>query len=105
MRMIVRRTLRQAGCSPTEVLEASNGAEALVCARETPPDLILCDWNMPEMSGIELLTRLQAEKCPSKFVFVTSESTPDMRARALNAGALTIITKPFTPESFEAALG
>ena len=54
MRMIVVRTLRQCGISGLQLIEAGNGAEALPIIESQTPDLILCDWNMPEMTGIEL---------------------------------------------------
>ena len=104
MRMIVRRTLRQAGFGDHAVSEANNGREALETVRESVPDLILSDWNMPEMSGIELLDNLRAEGIPVKFGFVTTERTPEMRVRASEAGAAFLIVKPFTPEDFKDAL-
>jgi two-component system chemotaxis response regulator CheY len=104
MRMIVRRTLRQAGFDQHVVSEATNGKEALETVRQTKPDLILSDWNMPEMSGIELLEALNAEGVGVKFGFVTTERTPEMRMRASNAGASFHIVKPFTPDDFKEAL-
>jgi two-component system chemotaxis response regulator CheY len=68
MRLIVMRTLRQAGLK-VEVSEAADGKQPLGVIRETPPDLVTCDWNMPEMSGIELLTALRAEGNGVKFGF------------------------------------
>jgi two-component system, chemotaxis family, chemotaxis protein CheY len=59
---------------------------------------------MPEMSGIELLETLGSEGMPVKFGFVTSESTSEMRERAEAAGALFLVSKPFTPESLERAV-
>lgn len=104
MRMIVARTLRQAGYDGHQLEEASNGAEALATIRSSPPDLVLCDWNMPEMSGIELLSTLTAEGRQLQFGFVTSEGTDEMRVRAKEAGALFLIAKPFTVEAFQEAL-
>lgn len=104
MRMIVARTLRQAGYDSLTLAEACNGAEALATIRAEPPDLVLCDWNMPEMSGIELLTALSSEGNRVKFGFVTSEGTEEMRSRAKEAGALFLIAKPFTVEAFQEAL-
>lgn len=105
MRMIVRRTLQQAGLDQGHVVsEATNGAEALTAIRAARPDLVLSDWNMPEMSGIELLTALRAEGVGVKFGFVTSEGTERMRAEADAAGALFLISKPFTADDFRAAL-
>jgi two-component system, chemotaxis family, chemotaxis protein CheY len=104
MRMIVRRTLRQAGFGDHAVTEANNGKEALDTVRQSLPDLILSDWNMPEMSGIELLDSLRKEGIGVKFGFVTTERTPEMRVRASDAGASFLIVKPFTPEDFKEAL-
>ncbi len=104
MRLIVRRTLRQAGFGEYEVEEASNGVEALQRIGQSPLALVISDWNMPEMSGIELLKELNARKLAVRFGFVTTEGTPDMRALADEAGALFLIAKPFTPEQFESTL-
>jgi two-component system, chemotaxis family, chemotaxis protein CheY len=104
MRMIVRRTLRQAGFGDHAVIEANNGKEALENIRQSLPDLVLSDWNMPEMSGIELLDSLRAEGIKVTFGFVTTERTPEMRVRAAEAGASFLIVKPFTPEDFKDAL-
>lgn len=104
MRMIVLRTLRQAGYGDHTITEASNGVEALEILRADPHDLVLSDWNMPEMSGIELLGAINAEGIEVKFGFVTSEGTAPMRDRARDGGALFLIAKPFTVESFELTL-
>jgi two-component system, chemotaxis family, chemotaxis protein CheY len=104
MRLIVRRTLRQAGFGDFEVEEAANGLEALERIGKAAPALVISDWNMPEMNGIELLRELNARKVSVRFGFVTTEGTPDMRAMADEAGALFLIAKPFTPEQFESAL-
>jgi two-component system, chemotaxis family, chemotaxis protein CheY len=100
MRMIVVRTLRQAGYGGHELIEAENGMEALTMARSQNPDLILSDWNMPEMNGIDLLKALRGSGDTTPFCFVTSESSEEMRAQAEQAGALGLIAKPFTAETF-----
>jgi two-component system chemotaxis response regulator CheY len=105
MRMIVRKTLRLAGFEGHEFSECDDGAKALTAIKGSPPDLVLSDWNMPNMTGIELLETLTKEGIKLKFGFVTTEATPDMRARATTAGASFLISKPFTPESFKEALG
>jgi len=104
MRGLVRRALRQAGFGSCDFTEACNGKEALDQIRAEAPDLVLCDWNMPEMSGIELLTALRGEQSAVKFGFVTSEGTQEMRQAASDAGAAFFVTKPFTPEALEQAL-
>lgn len=104
MRMIIRRTLRQAGFENWSAVEAGNGIEALQVVKKAAPDLILCDWNMPEMSGLDLLRELKGGGFRVRFGFVTSESTPEMRQTAMEAGALFLLTKPFTPEKFQETL-
>ena len=105
MRMIVRKTMRQAGFDGHEYSEAEDGAKALSAIKSAPPDLVLSDWNMPNMTGIELLENLIKDGVKLKFGFVTTEATPDMRQRATAAGASFLISKPFTPESFKEILG
>ena len=99
MRQIVIRTLRQAGYD-WEVREAEDGAKALEAVRADEPDVILSDWNMPEMTGIDLLRRLRAEGFETPLGFVTSEGSPEMRELAEREGALFLIAKPFTAETF-----
>lgn len=104
MRQIVIRTLRQAGYGDWEVTEATNGAEALELALAQQPDLVLSDWNMPEMTGIELLRGLNASGTDIPLGFVTSEGSPQMRELAESEGALFLIAKPFTPEAFRSTI-
>jgi len=99
MRMIVRRALRQAGFHEN-LVEAGSGVEALQLLQSNEIDLILCDWNMPEMNGLDLLGKLKELGRQVKFGFVTSECSPDMRKLAQQSGALFFITKPFTPDTF-----
>ncbi len=105
MRMIVKRTLRQAGFAGLEISEAGDGTEALEQMDAVSPDLVLCDWNMPQMNGIDVLKQLRESGSSVKFGFVTTESTKEMRATAREAGAQFLISKPFTAESFEKTLG
>lgn len=104
MRMIVRRTLRQAGFDDYEVQEAGDGAAALDVVTAWSPDIVLSDWNMPTMSGIELLRTLRGRGDTRAFGFVTSEGTPEMRKLAAEAGALFLIAKPFDEDTFRTAL-
>ena len=105
MRAIVRRALgATGGYASAEVVEATNGAEALDMIPAEQPDLVLSDWNMPEMTGIELLEALNAAGTIPPFGFVTSESTPEMHDRAMANGASFLVSKPFTPEALERAL-
>lgn len=104
MRMIVKRTLKQAGFDDMEFEEADDGTDALAKIDDYAPELVLCDWNMPTMNGIDFLIAIREAGNTVKFGFVTTESTADMRAAAKQAGAQFMIAKPFTAESFEKAL-
>ena len=103
MRKIVGRSLRQAGLEIQEVLEASNGSEALTVAREHPLDLILSDINMPMMDGLEFvrqLRRIEAAK-DIPVIMVTTEAGEAHVVQALSSGASGYIRKPFTPEQIK----
>ena len=104
MRQIVVRTLRQAGLTGHDIVEAENGRAGLEAVAQHNPQLVLSDWNMPEMNGIDCLGALRAQGSQVKFGFVTSEGSPEMVTRAEAAGAMFVITKPFTPEGFRDVL-
>ena len=104
MRQIVIRTMRQAGHGGHEIIEAENGQEGLAAVAAQSPDLVLSDWNMPEMNGIDFLAAVRASGNDVPFGFVTSETSEEMRKRASAAGAMFLIGKPFTPEAFDEAL-
>jgi two-component system, chemotaxis family, chemotaxis protein CheY len=100
MRKIVERSLRQAGVDLIKVVEAGNGAEALVALGKEPVDLILCDINMPVMDGLEFVRQLStvenAKGVP--VVMITTEGSENHVVQALSAGARGYIRKPFTPD-------
>jgi two-component system chemotaxis response regulator CheY len=104
MRAIVRRQVTQAGFAEAEIVEAENGEEALAEVRTAKPDIVLSDWNMPVMTGIELLEALRAEGIDVPLGFVTSESSADFKERAFDAGAAFMISKPFTADDFARCL-
>ena len=103
-RMIIMRTLRQAGFGDHECIEAGNGSEGIQQVLSQQPGLILSDWNMPVMSGIEFLRALRAEGNETKFGFVVQETDARISALALEEGALFLVSKPWTPERFRLAL-
>jgi two-component system chemotaxis response regulator CheY len=104
MRKLVTRSIRQAGFGDAEVFEAADGAEAVDQARTHLPDVILADWNMPTMTGIEMLRALRAEGDTVRVGFVTSESTAEIRAEAHEAGAAFFLTKPIDTDNLYDAL-
>jgi len=99
IRMILSRILKELNY---EVCEAGNGRDALdvLAAEENAIDLILADWNMPEMNGLDLLKRVRANPQLSSIsvVMVTTETELDQMAAALDAGANEYVMKPFTKE-------
>jgi len=104
MRQIVSRTLRQAGFGGNDLVEASDGQEAYDTIVKEQPDLVLSDWNMPHMTGVEVLRAIRRDGLATPFGFVTSEGTEHMREIAASAGALFLIAKPFTADHFRDAL-
>jgi len=106
MRKIIMRTVRMSGLSFDRTAEAGNGAEALEKLRTAPVDVMLCDINMPEMSGMELIKKARevVDRTRTKIVMVSTESAQDLIDQALADGADGFITKPFTPERFREKL-
>jgi len=104
MRMIVQRAIRQAGFRGLAVGEAENGTQALEKLRGEQPKLVLSDWNMPEMSGIDFLRQLRATQNKVPFGFITSETSKGIKEIAMDSGAAFVISKPFTPEDVQRAL-
>jgi two-component system chemotaxis response regulator CheY len=103
MRMLVRRTLRQANIGDHDYEEAEDGEDALEKLKSFQADLILSDWNMPSMDGPTMLETIRAMGGTTKVGFVTSQSSAEARERLRQAGATFLVTKPFTPEDMEAA--
>ncbi len=104
MRAFLKMILRGVGY---EVSEARNGREGLqALAVASLPELILLDWNMPEMNGFEMLHELRAEPHYSgiKVMMVTTETEMGEMSRALAAGADEYVMKPFTRDVILAKL-
>ena len=104
MRMIVLRAIRQAGFRGLVIGEAENGLQGLLKLDEVCPRLVLSDWNMPEMSGIDFLKRVRLADNHVPFGFITSEASVAIRYLAMQSGASFLITKPFSPEDVQGAL-
>ena len=105
MRKVIERALRQAGLELSDVLQASNGEEALQALRDNqsssiPLALILSDINMPIMDGLQFLEIRQQEKLAQgvPVVMITTEGNEAFVMRAIAAGAQGYICKPFTAE-------
>jgi two-component system chemotaxis response regulator CheY len=109
MRKVIERALNQAGLELTEVLQASNGEEALQTLRAeigspTPLSIIFSDINMPVMDGLQFLEQRRDEKLAMGIpvVMITTEGSEPLVMRAISAGAQGYICKPFTAEQVKA---
>ena len=103
MRSVSRRVVESLGFLVTE---AENGQEALARCQAAMPDLILLDWNMPVMSGVEFVSALrglQADLRP-KVVFCTTNSDTDNIRKGIEAGADEYVIKPFDHQTLQAKL-
>lgn len=104
-RSIISKMLKDMGF---QVFEAAHGREALDFLKRTgPTDVLLVDWNMPEMNGYDFLCAVRStpsyERVP--LMMVTSETEVSQMAKALQAGANEYIMKPFTKEEMVLKLG
>ena len=104
LRRIVVLNLKKAGY--TDIIEAENGRVALdmlVPSSENMPDVILLDWNMPVMSGLEFLKTVKADVKLKNIpvIMVTIESESKYVAEAISEGAIGYLVKPLTAESFQ----
>jgi two-component system chemotaxis response regulator CheY len=104
MRKLLGSMLGQFGF---EVAEAGNGVEGLERLGAGPlPSVILVDWNMPEMNGVDMIRTLRARRewDPLRILMVSSETSPEQVAQALAAGADEYLMKPFTADSLRSKL-
>ena len=101
MRRIVRMSLARSGYSDVE--EAGDGAEGLSMCQAKQYDIILTDWNMPNMDGLQLIIQLRTlpNYASIPIVMVTTEGAKDDVIEALTRGATSYIVKPFTPETLK----
>lgn len=106
MRKIIMRTVRMSGLDFDRTEEAGNGKEALEKLGSGPVDIMLCDVNMPEMSGTELVKKVRklGSCANTKIIMVSTESSQALIDNLIADGANGYITKPFTPETFQEKL-
>lgn len=102
---IIKRILESVGYRNIELRTASNGEEALATVASWRPDLILTDWHMPGMSGLEMLQVLKQSGCGDiKVGFVTTESSARHIEEARKNGAVFVVNKPFNNEVLKQAV-
>ncbi|HOC59453.1 MAG: response regulator [Syntrophaceae bacterium] len=98
MRKVVRNLLKQSGYE--DIVEAEDGVMALKVLKSQKIDVVVSDWNMPNMTGLELLkaVRADADLAKTPFLMVTAEALQDNVVAAVKAGVNNYIVKPFTAE-------
>jgi two-component system chemotaxis response regulator CheY len=101
MRRIVKGVLKELGF--TNIVEADNGVSALEVLKEEKVDFIVSDWNMPEMTGIELLKTVRASEAwkDLPFLMVTAEGKSEQVLEAVKNRVNNYVIKPFTPATLE----
>ena len=104
MRRILKNIMKQIGFS--NIAEADNGKNALKVLKSDKIDLVLCDWNMPEMAGIDVLNAVRADNDlkDTPFIMVTAEAQKENILEAVKSGVSSYIVKPFTAETVEEKL-
>lgn len=103
MRRIITNTLKTIG--QEDVVQAGDGLEALQALKDNPDvSLILTDWNMPNMNGLDFLTKVR-ETSKTPTIMITTEAEKQNVVTAIKAGANNYIVKPFTPEVLSEKLG
>ncbi len=104
MRRIIKNTLKQIGFKT--ILEADDGTTALAMLKNQKVDLILSDWNMPKMSGLELLKEIRRDEelKDIPFFMITAEAQKDNVIQAVQAGVSNYVVKPFTADSIKQKL-
>lgn len=106
MRRIVRNLLVELGFSGSLIQEADDGENALIALRAQPFDLVVTDWNMPNMTGIDLLRAIRAEPSLKAIpvLMVTAENNRDQIIAAAQAGVSGYVVKPFTAVTLQEKL-
>ena len=106
MRGIIKKIIKASGFNVQQFFEASDGIEALTILNQEQLDLVLTDYNMPEMDGLELLEEIKKSDTLKSIpvVVITTEGSKQRLAEFLEKGAMDYIKKPFTPEEIKEKL-
>ncbi|MFO7714234.1 response regulator [Desulfosarcina sp.] len=106
MRAVIKKVTRASGFDIGTFFEAANGAEALAVLDANWMDLVLTDYNMPDMDGLTLLKKMKADDCMQTVpvVMVTTEGSHERVETFMACGAAAYIKKPFTPEAIRQTL-
>jgi len=104
MRRIMKNILKQIGFS--NIIEADDGTTAMEELKKTTVDLIISDWNMPKMTGLDLLKKVRGDDAfkDVPFLMVTAEAQKQNVIDAVQAGVTNYVVKPFTAEAISEKL-
>jgi two-component system, chemotaxis family, chemotaxis protein CheY len=104
MRKIIKSVLQKINI--TDVIEAENGINALALLKKEHADIIISDWIMPEMTGIEFLKACKDDDSIKHipFIMVTAEAQKECIMEAIKSGVDNYIVKPFTPDKLQSAI-
>ena len=106
MQAIVRRAVMETGIDPLDIQTASSGHDALNQVQSFKPDVVLTDWHMPGMTGLQMVQTMRQMGLRDTYVgFVTTETQNDRVQEALNNGANFVLNKPFKDEELREKLG
>lgn len=101
MRKIIIAALAKTDLKGARIVEAADGKEALAKFYDGNFAFILSDWNMPEMNGLEFVTKVRMVDKRVKIIMITTESSFGKFETALDEGVDELIAKPFTPEQLD----
>ncbi len=106
MRAVIKKVVKASGFNVGQILEAPNGLKALEVLNSEWLDLVLTDYNMPDMDGLELLEEMQKDEALKSIpvVMITTEGSRERVEEFLEKGAKGYIKKPFTPEQIKQKL-
>ncbi len=102
IRNIQKKVLAKLGYE--DIVEAADGVEALAAYEESPPDLILVDWNMPNMNGITLVKTIRRTDKSTPLLMCIDQAEKYRVVEALEAGVNNYMVKPFTAETLSAKI-
>jgi len=103
MRQIIKNNLKQLGFEQSNLVDAEDGEQALKKISEDAIDLVISDWNMPKMTGIDFLKAIRSDGALKElpFLMVTSEADKEKIMEAVQAGVNQYIVKPFNATQLE----
>ena len=102
MRKIILRSLQAVGV--TDIAEAADGTEAIAMFKPGEFDMVLTDWNMPGLNGLEVLQQIRAQDPKIPVIMVTTEAEKSRVLQAIQAGVTDYLVKPFTADTLREKL-